>query len=318
MNNLKGQQLIEDLNYLSQMLLEYRDKLNFNRSTTFGMEIEFENAKFYEIKSEMENLDDWKIIDDISVMRTIGFKKCGGEVISPICDDSKDTWNELKEICNILKKNNASSTNRTGGHVHVGIQEFKNDYKAYRNFLILYASYEPIIYRFLAGENSRIRSNASRYAKPFAYKILVEKNNIINFNCLDDVRNFIYRNNDRKGYGLNFANINLTNTQKEKNTIEFRSPNGTVEEVIWQNNVNFIIKLIDYCSSSNFDYEFLLDKFNKIHRKNINFETYELMNIKEALELSNLLFDNQLDKDYFLRQYFKDFDLKTEQKRFLK
>ena len=153
MNNLKGQQLIEYLNYLSQMLLEYRDKLNFNRSTTFGMEIEFENAKFYEIKSEMENLDDWKIIDDISVMRTIGFKKCGGEVISPICDDSKDTWNELKEICNILKKNNASSTNKTGGHVHVGIQEFKNNYKAYRNFLILYAVYEPIIYRFLAGEH---------------------------------------------------------------------------------------------------------------------------------------------------------------------
>ena len=27
MNNLKGQQLIEYLNYLSQMLLEYRDKL---------------------------------------------------------------------------------------------------------------------------------------------------------------------------------------------------------------------------------------------------------------------------------------------------
>ena len=32
MNNLKGQQLIEYLNYLSQMLLEYRDKLNFNKS----------------------------------------------------------------------------------------------------------------------------------------------------------------------------------------------------------------------------------------------------------------------------------------------
>ena len=54
MNSLKGKQLIEYLNYLSQMLLEYRDKLNFNRSTTFGMEIEFENANFSEIKSEME------------------------------------------------------------------------------------------------------------------------------------------------------------------------------------------------------------------------------------------------------------------------
>lgn len=318
MNNLKGQQLIEYLNYLSQMLLEYRDKLNFNRSTTFGMEIEFENAKFNEIQRKIENIDDWQIIDDISVTKRIGITKYGGEVTSPICDDTKDTWNELKEICNILKRNNAFCTNRTGGHVHVGIQEFKNNYESYRNFLILYAVYEPIIYRFLAGENSKIRSNASRYAKPFAYKILVEKNNIINFDCLDDVRNFIYRNYDRKGYGLNFANINLTNIHKEKNTIEFRSPNGTVEEVIWQNNVNFIIKLINYCSSNNFDYEFLLDKFNKIHRKNINFETYELMNIKEALELSNLLFDNQLDKDYFLRQYFKDFDLKTEQKRFIK
>lgn len=318
MNNLKGQQLIDYLNYLSQMLLEYRDKLNFNRSTTFGMEIEFENAKYNDIKSKIESIDDWEIKGDISVMKTIGITKYGGEIVSPICDDSKETWDELKEICNILKKNDATCTNRTGGHVHVGIQEFKNNYESYKNFLILYAVYEPIIYRFLAGESTKIRSNASRYARPFAYRILVEKNNVINFDSIYDVRYFIYRNNERKGYGINIANINLTNMHQDKNTIEFRSPNGTIEEVIWQNNVNFIIKLIDYCSSNNFDYEFLLDKFNKLHKNNINIETYELMNIKEALELSNLIFDNQLDKDYFLRQYFKDFDLKTEQKRFIK
>lgn len=43
----------------------------------------------------------------------------------------------------------------------------------------------------------------------------------------------------------------------EGNTIEVRCPNGTVNPVIWQNNINFFAKLFLYCSGNNFDIEFI-------------------------------------------------------------
>ena len=38
-------------------------------------------------------------------------------------------------------------------------------------------------------------------------------------------------------------------------TIEFRSSNGTLNEIIWQNNVNFFTKMLLSCASDNFDIE---------------------------------------------------------------
>ena len=42
--------------------------------------------------------------------------------------------------------------------------------------------------------------------------------------------------------------------------------------------------------------------------KNIDYKLYNEIDIEEALEFSDLIFDNNLDKVYFLIQYFKNFD----------
>jgi len=48
----------------------------------------------------------------------------------------------------------------------------------------------------------------------------------------------------------------------------------------------------------------------------LNIEQYENIDLEQALEFSDLIFDNNLDKLYFLRQYFKDG--KTSKKKFQK
>ena len=47
------------------------------------------------------------------------------------------------------------------------------------------------------------------------------------------------------------------------NTIEVRRPNGTVEEVIWQNNINVILKMILKIKNNSFDIEYIDYLLNK-------------------------------------------------------
>ena len=42
-------------------------------------------------------------------------------------------------------------------------------------------------------------------------------------------------------------------------TIEFRCPNGTLNEVIWQNNLNLFVHLLLYAKSNDFD-EYRVEK----------------------------------------------------------
>lgn len=100
-----------------------------------------------------------------------------------------------------------------------------------------------------------------------------------------------------KCQALNFCNVDFykPTCNNKKNTIEFREPNASSNHVIWQNNINTCTKMLN--SSRNLDTDFLDYKLS-----NGNF-TYDKMkygevNIEEALEFVDLVFDNDLDKAY--------------------
>ena len=92
--------------------------------------------------------------------------------------------------------------------------------------------------------------------------------------------------------------------KKEGNTIEFRCPNGTLNEVIWQNNLNFFLSLMNYTKDgyNNVDYEYYVNKGND----NIDSDyDYSELYLKDALELVDLIFKTNQDKIDFLKQYVK-------------
>ena len=66
-----------------------------------------------------------------------------------------------------------------------------------------------------------------------------------------------------------------------------------------------MIKFLNYCKSPNFNYEIVLKRLNKF-KKQSSLE-YNSINLNKAIELADLIFDNNLDKVYFLRQYLKNF-----------
>lgn len=288
----------KDLNQLLKLLrlykINYRNSLNLDKKSTFGVEIEFENINPSRVE-EMINLynivneSNWKFKPERSIIN-------GYEVSSPILTDTKDSWIKLKDICSIIKNNGGKITDRASSHVHMGDQILDDNITNWLNFLKLYSAYENILYRFSYGEYECERASLYEYAHPIAneienYLVSTEKPNIWSL---------IFFFSSRYKIG------GISVRKPLMNTIEFRSANGTLNPIIWQNNINFYEHFLRYSTNPNFD----VDRINyRMKNQEFSLESYNIINIEEALELADLIFDNNLDKINFLRQYLKN--LKT-------
>ena len=129
------------------------------------------------------------------------------------------------------------------------------------------------------------------------------------FKLLDAGDNF----KERRKRAINFTNISdiapyLYDSIGEMRTIEFRSPNGTFNPIIWQNNVNLLVHLFMYAKSDKFNEDKIMKRMKMMLEDNVSSKIYKYSRIYngQAIELADMIFDNNLDKIYFLRQYVKD------------
>jgi len=321
----------EDLLYeLSNFYLEYRDKLNFKEDITFGIEVEVLTNKLTEPLNHSQNmvhfLDAHGIHDKFIISKEEYDEMVrGGELISPVLTNTKENWEFLKNTIDVFKKySEAEISYHTSGHIHIGSNVLKKGklVKAVK----LYAAFEDIIYRFAAGEYINIRPGVSSYAIPIAHQI---KEN--NPRTDEEVINLLSHKNPtivkRMGYnlihvfrynGLNFSNL-VTNTN---DTIEFRVPNGSLNPIIWQNNINFIVKLLKSVDIHDEDIiNYYMDKIDisNVLTKNSIVKNYnQILDIEKALILADIIFDNTLDKLYFIRGYIKDGEVIKDTKEILK
>lgn len=311
LSDIKGLDLQELLILIDEYYLTLRNRLEFDETVTFGLELEFEHAEKERIINKLNN----SRIDKNWIHKKDNSLPGGFEINSPKSFDVQKSWIELKKVCSIVRSS-ATIGENSGGHVHVGAQVLGNKRESFLNFLKMWAVYENIFYRFLYGEYLGPRPNILEYASPVskfylnAYKELKTNTNNGQFELIKTT----------KYLGVNIKNMKFLNS-KGKNTIEFRSPNGTLEPVIWQNNVNLLVNILQYCNSSKFNN----DTVEKRHIINLEtfwtLENYDSMKIDralafyneiyidQALELCDMLFDNNLDKIYFLRQYLKSFEV---------
>ena len=301
-SQLKGLDLQELLFKIQNFDLIYRKKLQLPSNVTFGIELEYEDVKKENVDNYVqENLNLWISKKDASIA-------IGGEINSPILYDELTSWEELQKICNFLKKKNANTSKNAGGHIHIGSHILGDNVDNWKMFLKTYAAYESVLFRFLFGDKITGRKRILDFAKPITDD-LYDKIYWINharslFQLYEDLPK-------ERRQALNFVNTDFENVKNKrfKNTLEFRSPNATIEEVIWQNNINALTKLILAPIKGLIDQEFLDYKLEheRISSKK-EYYLYSLINLKNALELVDLIFDNNLDKLYFLRQYLKNFE----------
>ena len=315
---LDKEDLIYIMNQINKYYLEYRSTLNLPEDITFGVEIEYEDIDRIMVRSFIDqNFEKWWAKPDASI--TIG-----GEISSPIMHDEENYWQELKSICKYLNESKANTSKNAGGHVHIG-SHILNNITYWRIFLKIYTLYEPILFRFFYGDKINARNGILKHAHPIANELYFNMKKINEFKKISDLGTIL--RNFRKNEACNFFNIDFVDSNRfieYRNIIEFRSPNATVDEVVWQNNINVIAKILLACIN-NIDEEYLDYKLKGIFKlyKYCPY-IYDNIDLDKSFEFIDIIFDNTLDKIYFLRQYVKDYQVQkrdnitTLSKRFTK
>lgn len=301
MNKVETKDLLADA---SNSEFIFRDKIDIDTKETFGLEIEFEDVKLNDIKYSRH----WDIKKDDTVTNYIGGYEVGGEAASPILKDTIECWKDVNHMCSYLIKKGANATEKTGAHIHIGSQILGDDPNNIRKFLKEWELFEDAIYQFSYGKDNlarkQINSQAYHVSKTL-YKIRNSKSGYNSYKTYYDWLNFFKKYKLIKFSGVNFSNYKGSD-EDIGNTVEIRCPNGTVDAVIWQNNINFFTKFLSYASSNRYDEEYI-----DYLLKNKNLDN-SYVSIETALNLADMVFENRTDKIMFLKQCLKLFDNNKE------
>lgn len=292
---------------LEDFYIPYRKTLDLPKNVTFGLEVEFKMDPFNDsYKSNFIDEDNAAL----TFMMELGYDynydvMCEVnnhiELVSPVLTDSAKTWEELDNILTFIKNNDGYYSGMCGAHVHVG-KNILNNNDAWINFFKLWYIFEDDIFRFTNGENYKLRENGDYKAAKIDN---VCKNIIKDYNMRKDIDISYLASNKLVAVNFpsplrcdDFSNLLKTNGDPKANnilnTVEFRSPNGTINPVIWQENVNFFTKFMLSCTNENLDTEKLDYLYNNKFLANVD-------------DLVSFVFEDEFDKKCFLRQYYKDF-----------
>lgn len=310
LSNLKGHDLLELVRLIDNFYLIYRKKLGIDKNITYGFEVEIEHANENAIEEAIDNLSlnkRWQVSYDGSLDK-------GAEIISPVLTDKKSLWEDFLRVSDAIHPY-ATIDKHAGSHIHIGSQILGKNKEAWKNLLILWSTYENIIYRFLYGEYLSARPIILEYACPVSEKL----KGIYMFDSDKKLKKLIYSLlvNVERYSGINFQNVDRNNLDKfvKNNTIEFRAANGTMDPIIWQNNLNTLVNFLLYTKNSKFDLDTVIKRRNETEYK---FELYDEIYLDQALEFCDLIFNNNYDKVYFLKQYLKGFEFQDCKKQYSK
>ena len=268
--------------------------MNYDVDTriTFGLELECLTENYKEVLKCENILKNWKITQDASV-------KKGVEIISPVLSYDQESISELKYVCDMLARNNFNVDYTCGGHVHLGFDYF-DDVNEYATFLTLYSRIENLLYIIGNRSGMTTRDNFTEFASFLNEDTINVVNNInyAKFNSMDNYVHLTKETQHNKYYGLNLTNIG----NKEKNTIEFRFPNGELDfnEII--HNVKLFAKLFEVSKEITYTNN---RRLLSLYRDIISTDDME-MQIEDLLDL---LFDNDLDKEFYMDRYEQNVEL---------
>jgi len=299
----------ELINYINEYYLELRNTIDMNNKDTFGFEMEAEVFKYSKIYDLMNrygfDLSRWVIKPDLSLYK-------GYEVVTPILNKNSVNFEEIDYICDIVK-NNSKVGIHASSHIHIGAHTLNNDKEVITRLIILLCAYENVLYRFAYGEFLNERPGITTYASPCSESWYEMLSVFKNYSYLSSFERIKWLSCNDKNKAINLTNVKSLDEIKDKNTIEFRLFNYTLNPIIWQNNYNLVSHFIKYCNSDLFDYDTVLSRIETNKSNFNNLEYYRRIDCSGAIEFADLIFDKNIDKVYFLRQYLKNMEETTSE-----
>lgn len=305
---------INDLLFLvAQTPIEYKEKLDLAEKYRFGVEIEFENACLNKVEEEMlrtfgevqiepnehadKNYEQWIVEQEIDCNRYNSYSEiCGGEINSPISNNSKEFWDDLKNVCNILKKHNAEFNKMAGLHIHLNkeilLPKISRWLKLFKTWII----FEQEFIKLYNGDQYIQRMSAQSYAHRIEYGLYNTffSNMISGYKTITQIQNKLKKFDESRNHNLVFYTPRVYNK-----TFELRACNGTDNEILIQQFLNIFTSMFRMINNQSSD-EFIDELFN-------DYENERLYIYPETFyKLLDEMFTNIEDKASCLRLFYKD------------
>ena len=279
---------------IAYQLMEGTRKVDINYKTiglpskmTIGVEIEAE-GKISEILPEAIGI--WEAKQEDSLQYGIEY------VTKEPINDNESSIYEIYRINEILKAVGMETSERCGGHVHIGADYITSE-EGFKELLELWGNAEEVYYLIANKEGELPRENIPYYAPPVSRDIQrIEAENIPEDEFVANAQRII----ESRYRGLNIQNINVNNS---KNTIEFRVSNGTLDGNTWIENIRLYGRTVEIAEKLGV----ILKKLE--NEEELSKEGKELYGLKERLKqeipldekmdiLMEILFDEEERKVY--------------------
>lgn len=253
---------------------------------TVGMEIEsVGDMNVGHIGEILEKMGNWNSKSDGSIDCS-GYEE-SSEIISPVLSSKeRDVTNEIRNICAMLNYSGQHTNNSCGGHIHIGANYLKNT-RAWQNLIDIWGNTEYVIYIISNTEGEIPRNAVKHYAKPISRDLENSINNgtinLIDEQDLKEFKELLANQWPVKYNGINFCNLVF----KEKHTIEFRVPNGTINADTWIENINLFAALVKASQ--------ILADIQERNESQIDKKDGELIECFERLKTENLEEEQKLE-----------------------
>ena len=279
-------------------------KIKLDDEQTVGIEIEF-IGKDVSLIEGYELEDNWVGKTDCSLFE-------GREVISPIMYSNRNYEKQINKVCNILSAFNCKVDDTCGGHIHYGADYFNNDVDVYKVFLNIYRKVERLLFLISNEENiiprEAIVENALLISPKINEFIELGLIDLDGAATLDEFLNAIKMVQDSKYYSINFYNVG----NSEKNTIEYRIPNSTLNPNVWIDNINLFGSIMRASKEiANIEKKNINDLKNDEKEKLIFYYNLIYNDLNEEQKLESLLIisiEND-DRDIYKRRYYSNRNL---------
>ena len=311
-NNIAIQGFIDEL--MDREKKQDITPLGLPTTMTIGAELEFVGLNEQELKRMMPLLRQYGItyLDDFKIKRDSSVKeksknpdnaKRGTEVVSPVLDDTEESWERLNNACLFIQAIGGKVNKTCGGHVHIGENVLGVDKEAWKTFLNVWREVEPLIYMMSNRKGEKTRAGADRYAKMATGGI--ER---IDWTCVklrseeDVVRLARELHDDEYGFDYydeydRYKSLNLTNLITGKqNTIEFRLSNGTVDYDILRENILLYGRMLQMAKMHSLDP-------NRKKKELEAFFEHILPGKEKVTRFLNLVFDDEEEKRIFYKRW---------------
>ena len=352
LTSLCTDELLSLFKKINETPLKFREKLHLPDYITFGNEIEVNDAPLDKTVLMVELFNDIYDLFDNEKYVVHQEETADAEIVTPILTDTTANWSTFYEMYNLLYETGATIGGNTSSHLHIGTHKI-NTPERLSLLLKTLVVFEPIIFKFGYGYDTEPRAYLKARSDRCVFSPMMTPKRVgaftdsldnFNYNCYGEMNGkfkdflgselrfrpvFAFKNFDfnKLQYGIE------SDVPSTEDHFEVRCFNGTLNPEITQNNINLITRIVVAVIEDKIDKEYIFSEYDKYKKKRYNFdrfcclldeekevpqynrllEGFNKIKMDKALRLADMIFDNELDKCYFLKQYLKLYSINEEE-----